>query len=59
MPEALIETAIGLFFVFLLISLLSSQIVEWVAGYRRWRAKDLEKAIRAMLHDPELQKKYR
>jgi hypothetical protein len=56
MPEALIETAIGLFFVFLLISLLSSQIVEWVASYRRWRAKDLEKAIRAMLHDPELQK---
>ena len=56
MPEALIETAIGLFFVFLLISLLSSQLVEWVAGYRGWRAKELEKAIRAMLHDPDVQK---
>lgn len=56
MPEALIETAIGLFFVFLLISLLSSQIVEWVASYRRWRAKELEKAIRAMLYDPAIQK---
>jgi hypothetical protein len=56
MPEALIETAIGLFFVFLLISLLSSQLVEWVASYRGWRAKELEKAIRAMLHDPVVQK---
>ncbi len=56
MPEALIETAIGLLFVFILMSLVSSQLVEWIASYRRWRAKDLEKAIRAMLHDPEIQK---
>jgi hypothetical protein len=56
MPEALIETAIGLFFVFLLMSLVSSQIVEWIASYRGWRAKELEKAIRAMLHDPVIQK---
>jgi hypothetical protein len=56
MPEALIETAIGLFFVFLLMSLVSSQIVEWIASYRGWRAKELEKAIRAMLQDPVIQK---
>jgi hypothetical protein len=56
MPEALIETAIGLFFVFLLMSLVSSQIVEWIASYRGWRAKELEKAIRAMLRDPVIQK---
>jgi hypothetical protein len=56
MPEALIETAIGLFFVFILMSLLSSQLVEWIASYRRWRAKDLEKTIRAMLYDPAIQK---
>ena len=56
MPEALIETAIGLFFVFLLMSLVSSQIVEWIASYRRTRAKDLEKTIRAMLQDPKIQK---
>src|SRR6266487_3643743 len=56
MPEALIETAIGLFFVFILISLASSQIVEWIASYRRWRAKDLEKTIRTMLYDPAIQK---
>ena len=57
MPEALIETAIGVFFVFLLMSLVSSQLVEWIASYRGWRAKELEKAIRAMLHDPAIQKK--
>ena len=56
MPEALIETAIGLFFVFILISLASSQIVEWIASYQRWRAKDLEKTIRMMLYDPAIQK---
>jgi len=56
MPEALIETAIGVFFVFLLMSLVSSQLVEWVASYRGWRAKELEKAIRTMLHDPVVQK---
>jgi hypothetical protein len=56
MPEALIESAIGLFFVFLLMSLVSSQIVEWIARYRRWRAKDLEKTIRTMLSDPAIQK---
>ena len=56
MPEALIETAIGLFFVFLLMSLVSSQLVEWIAGYRRWRANELEKTIGAKLHDPKIQK---
>jgi hypothetical protein len=56
MPEALIETAIGLFFVFLLMSMVSSQIVEWIASYRRWRANDLEKTIRAMLYDPAIRK---
>src|SRR5688572_14036976 len=56
MPEALIETVIGLFFVFILMSLVSSQLVEWIASYRRWRANDLEKTIRAMLYDPAIQK---
>ena len=54
MPEAIIETAIGLFFVFLLMSMVSSQIIEWIAGYRRWRAKNLEQTIRAMLSDPSV-----
>jgi hypothetical protein len=57
MPEGLIETAIGLFFVYILMSMVASQIVEWIAGLRSWRAKDLERTIRAMLYDPTAQKK--
>jgi hypothetical protein len=57
MPEGLIETAIGLFFVYILMSMVASQIVEWIAGLRSWRAKDLERTIRAMLYDPANQKK--
>ncbi len=57
MPEAIIETAIGLFFVFILMSMVSSQIVEWVASYRGWRAKELENSIRSMLNDPEVKGK--
>ena len=56
MPEALIETAIGVFLVFLVMSLVSSQLVEWIANYRGWRARELEKAIRTMLHDPVIHK---
>jgi len=57
MPEGLIETTIGLFFVYILMSMVASQIVEWIAGLRSWRAKDLEHTIRAMLFDPTTQKK--
>lgn len=56
MPEALIETILGLFFVFTLMSLVTSQLVEWIASYRRWRATDLERTIRAMLNDPATRK---
>ena len=54
MPEAIIETATGLFFVFLLMSLLCSQLVEWIAGFRQWRANALEQTIRSMLSDPDV-----
>jgi hypothetical protein len=57
MPEALIETAIGLFLVFLLMSLIASQLVEWIAGWRKWRAEELEKTIRAMLSEGSVKEK--
>lgn len=57
MPEAIIETAIGLFFVFMITSIASSQLVEWLASYRHWRANELEKTIRAMLYDPQIKGK--
>jgi len=57
MPEAMIETAIGLLFVFVLMSLLSSQLVEWLAAIQGWRARDLERIIRVMLFDPSVKDK--
>jgi hypothetical protein len=57
MPEAIIETAIGLFLVFTLLSLVASQFVEWIAGWRKWRANDLERTIRSMLSDPSVKAK--
>lgn len=57
MPEAIIETAIGLFLVFTLLSLVASQFVEWIAGWRKWRANDLERTIRSILSDPDIKAK--
>jgi hypothetical protein len=57
MPEAIIETAIGLFLVFTVMSLVASQVVEWLASLRHWRADNLEQAIRSMLSDPGVKAK--
>jgi hypothetical protein len=54
MPEAIIETAIGLFLVFTVMSLVASQIVEWLASFRHWRADNLEQAIRSMLSEEQV-----
>jgi hypothetical protein len=57
MPEAIIETAIGLFLVFTVMSLVASQVVEWLASLGHWRADNLEQAIRSMLSDPDVKAK--
>jgi hypothetical protein len=46
-----LETAIGLVFVFLAVSIAASGIQEFLASLLRWRAKDLESAVRAMLQE--------
>jgi hypothetical protein len=45
----LTELAIGLVVVFFLVSMASSQILEWVSQFLRWRSHDLETAIRGMI----------
>lgn len=50
--EAIFEVAIGLIFMWLVLSIATMSIQEWIATYLRWRANDLEKAIREMLGDP-------
>jgi hypothetical protein len=49
----LLETAIGLVFVYLLLSLICSAISEMIEGYLKMRASDLECALRELLNDPK------
>ena len=50
--QELVEVAIGLIFAWLILSIGTMQVQEWIASYLGWRAKDMEKAIRNMLGDP-------
>ena len=44
-----LEIAIGVVFVWLMLSMGVSALLEWFAGFRKWRSKDLEGAIRGLL----------
>lgn len=51
--STMLEVAIGLIFVYLLMSLLCSAINEYIELKLNNRAKDLEKGIRMLLNDPD------
>lgn len=51
----LVEVAIGLVVVYFLTSLASSQILEWLAQFLKWRSRDLETAIRGMILNEEIE----
>lgn len=53
LDSPLIEVAIGLSFVFLLLSLLVSSVCEMLAGLFRWRAQYLWAGIETLLQSPE------
>jgi hypothetical protein len=46
-----LEVGIGMAFVFLLVSLICTGIKEWFEGILKWRAMDLERALRTLLDD--------
>lgn len=46
-----LEVGIGMAFLFLLISLICTGVKEWLEGILKWRAMDLERAMRTMLND--------
>jgi len=48
-----LEVAIGMVFLFLLMSLICTAIKEWIEALLKWRAMDLERAMRTLLDDPE------
>jgi hypothetical protein len=46
-----LEVAIGMVFLFLLMSLICTGIKEWIEGIFKWRAMDLERGLRTLLDD--------
>lgn len=56
--STLLEVAIGVFFLFLLLSMLCSALNELIESFLRFRARDLEKGIGKLLNDPGLVKDF-
>src|SRR5512143_4156253 len=52
--QEIFEVVIGLVFVWLVLSTATMQVGEWIANAFRWRAADLQSAIRRMLNDDSL-----
>lgn len=55
--STIIDVAIGLIFIFFLLSVIASHINELISGWMNWRAKDLEQGVRHLLCDPDLANK--
>jgi hypothetical protein len=52
--DAILEVAIGLIFSWLVLSIATMQLQEWISGLFGWRAQLLEDSISRMLHDEKL-----
>ncbi|MGA7192958.1 MAG: hypothetical protein WBW94_04940, partial [Anaerolineales bacterium] len=52
--DAILEVAIGMVFVWLVLSVAAMQVQEWIGSAFAWRAQFLEKAIRNMLGSDQL-----
>jgi hypothetical protein len=52
--STILEVAIGLFFVYLLLSLICSSINEFLASLLKWRAENLEQGLQNLICDPTL-----
>jgi len=50
--SAILDVAIGLVFVFLLVSLMVTALTELLAGWRKWRARTLWNGLVNLLDDP-------
>jgi len=56
--DAILEVAIGLIFVWLVISVATMEVQNRISTYLGWRAEQLEKSILSMLKDEALVKKF-
>ncbi len=52
--QEILEVVIGLIFIWLVLSTATMQVGEWIANVLKWRAGDLETAVRRMLNDDNL-----
>jgi hypothetical protein len=52
--QEILEVAIGLVFMWLIMSIAAMTLQEWLANVRNSRAKDLERTIREMLNSKQL-----
>ena len=52
--EAILDVAIGMIFMWLILSVATMSIQEWIASNLKWRANDLETAIRHLLGNNQL-----
>ena len=55
--STIIQVAIGMFFVWIVLAIITSQIQEWIASIWAWRAHMLEDSILTMLEDPHLKQR--
>ena len=53
---AILEVAIGIVFIWMILSIATMQIQEWILTWSKKRSKDLEEAIRKMLAEPPSEK---
>ncbi len=51
-----LEVAVGVIFVYLLLSLMVTAITELISGWLKWRATDLRKGIRSLLESGDSEK---
>ncbi len=49
--EAILDVVIGMIFMWLILSIATMSVQEWIASYLKWRSKDLETAIQRLLGD--------
>lgn len=54
----ILEVAIGIIFVWVLLALIASAIQEWISQWLKWRPAMLEEAIKNILADEDLAKKF-
>jgi hypothetical protein len=47
--EAILDVAIGMVFMWLVLSVATMSVQEWIASYLKWRANELEAAIRRLV----------